>query len=234
MPNVFYPAGEEAESAACYDALVILQGASGLPEDRFLNTWHFARRGIEDHAAAYSGIQFELGTFYETIKEYLSTVALGAANLQIETRIYHGDDQEPREPHPVMLGVDLTPFANAGIPNELAVCVSFFSERNIPRQRGRVFIGPLANGAMETPVSGEGDRQIATACVNEMVTAATGMLTGTNGVIWCTKSGLAIPDPAGAIPPPIYRQVTDGWVDNAFDVQRRRGSEASSRTTFAA
>lgn len=229
----YFPAGGGVLDVPCFDALVILQGASGLPEDRFLNNWHFAAPDVAtDEAEALSAIQFELGTFYETIKEYLSSVALGAANLQIETRVYRADDPEPREALPVTLGVDISAFPAAGIPNELAVCVSFFSERNIPRQRGRVFIGPLAPAAMEAGVSGAGDRRIAAACVTEMATAATGLLTGTNGVVWATKSTRPQQVPLNPLPPPIYRQVTDGWVDNAFDVQRRRGTKATARTVF--
>jgi hypothetical protein len=234
MPNDFFNSAGVLQQAECYDALVIMQGASGLPEDRFLNTWHFAAEAGGTADSHYSAIQFELGSFYTAIKPYLSSVALGATNLQIETRIYHGDDPEPREPHTVLLGVDMTPHPNIGLPNELAICVSHYHRRNIPRQRGRVFIGPLGNTAMAAGVSGAGDRRIDPTCQDAFVTAAIGLLTGTNGVVWCQKSNYqfsATGDPAVG---PTYREVTNGWVDNAFDIQRRRGTVASVRDTFAA
>lgn len=216
----------------CYDTMVILQGASGLPEDRFVNLWHFAGETGIDEAAHLNGIQFELGTFYETIKEYLSTVALGAANLQIETRTYRADDPEPREPLYRTLGVDITANGATGLPNEVACVVSFFHERNVPRQRGRVYIGPLNNAVLAAPVAGVGERFLLAAAVTEFATAATGLLAGTNGVEWCTKSNMPFSSAPGSLPGPFYREVTAGWVDNACDTQRRRGMRAQSRTTF--
>jgi len=111
-----------------------------------------------------------------------------------------------------------TPF-----PSEMAVCLSFQGDRQAgfpqARRRGRIYIGPLGNAANNlgrphsTFIS-----QLATAGATfKSNIAAIG--TGHYWAIWSGTDQTAV-------------EVNDGWVDNAFDVQRRRGLTATTRTTF--
>jgi hypothetical protein len=109
------------------------------------------------------------------------------------------------------------------MPPEVAICLSYQAAKisGVPqaRRRGRVFIGPLNTSAMGT------DGRPATAFINALVGAAD-----------------ALKDPAGApdwdwstwssFDPTVSTVIDNGWVDNEFDTQRRRGRKYTTRTTF--
>lgn len=86
------------------------------------------------------------------------------------------------------------------------------------RRRGRIYIGPL-----KTTTSTNG-RPNSTA-ITTLATASSALGIDLNAVadttwcVWSPTSGTAVP-------------ITDGWVDNAFDTQRRRGWDPTSRTTY--
>jgi hypothetical protein len=99
------------------------------------------------------------------------------------------------------------------LPRELAVCLSFYSERNVPRQRGRLylpgwFVGIAAPG-LRPPSSLPKIEQLAQAAQD----------LGGPDVDWCVYSRAT--DAA--------RSVTNWWYDNEWDVQRSRGLTGSGR-----
>jgi hypothetical protein len=100
------------------------------------------------------------------------------------------------------------------IPRELALCLSFYSERNVPRQRGRLFLPLWFLG-----IAGSGLRPtLPVAKMASLVNLFTGL--GGPDVDWCVYS--RVTDAA--------RSVTNWWVDNEWDVQRSRGLTGTSRT----
>jgi len=111
-----------------------------------------------------------------------------------------------------------------GMPSEVALCLSFQGEK-VPgfpqaRRRGRIYFGPIVATATAggRPTSG-----LVTALSNAgdaLATALPGNTMPANLAVWSVADGAAVP-------------VTDGWVDNAFDTQRRRGVDRTSRTTWA-
>ena len=212
---------------AIYRTMAILQGKSNLPEDRFVNTWHFdtGNPGITP-AAFYASVNENLHSFYEdpvevggfSVSDFLPSDVI---NSTIQFRHYDLSENEPREPE-IYDGVIL-PSAVAPLPTEVAVCLSFFGTRNIPRQRGRVFIGPLSQNAGTVGAGGAGLR-VADALANTLIAAAARLdadlaATGVQWVVWSRTSIDAHP-------------VTGGWVDNAFDTQRRRGTQPTGRAMF--
>jgi len=99
---------------------------------------------------------------------------------------------------------------------ELAVCLSFFSERNRPRQRGRLYIPmPLFTGAATAGVRPAAAYLTKVADLVPIFTA----LGGTD-VDWCVYS------PTDNM----ARTVTDWWVDNEWDIMRSRGLRSTDRT----
>lgn len=110
----------------------------------------------------------------------------------------------------------------AGLPSEVALVLSFQGER-VPgieqnRRRGRIYLGPLQIG-MNT--SGRPTSTRITTIVNAAKALGDGIAsdTGGNWVVWSGTSGVST-------------EVKNGWVDNAFDTQRRRGVDATSRSEF--
>jgi hypothetical protein len=98
-------------------------------------------------------------------------------------------------------------------PRELAVCLSFYGERNVPRQRGRLYIPLWFLGFTQpglrptTPI----------AKMQDLVNLFTGL--GGLDVDWSVYSRTL--DHAFA--------VTDWWYDNEWDVIRARGGVGTSR-----
>jgi len=92
-------------------------------------------------------------------------------------------------------------------PRELAVCLSFFGTRNLPRQRGRLYIPQFMAGA------GPGLRPTAgmQAKVGELAPIFSDL--GGVDVDWCVYSRIT------STP----HSVTNWWVDNEWDVIRSRG-----------
>jgi hypothetical protein len=98
------------------------------------------------------------------------------------------------------------------------------------RNRGRVYLGPLVrdNSAVEN-----GDVRPTSTAINKLAGAGDFLATSfgvVDVVSWCVYSrrqrGLGVPVEQYAIP------VTSIHVDNAYDTQRRRGRDATSRVTI--
>lgn len=97
---------------------------------------------------------------------------------------------------------------------EVALCLSFFSEQNRPRNRGRLYIPcSIAGLSTGTPRPSLANRQK----VADLVPIFAGL--GGADVDWCVYS--RADDDA--------KTVTDWWVDDAWDIQRSRGLLPSTR-----
>src|SRR5688572_167309 len=134
-------------------AQVNLEHDNALPEDRVVNTWHFAIPG-DPTAVEMDAIQTALVNFYTvvpagstaTVASLLSSTLSGKWSI----RQYNLGEPEPRVPIRVFEPADFAPGPDT-LPREVACCLSFraavASGENAARRRGRVFIGPLRAGA---------------------------------------------------------------------------------------
>jgi hypothetical protein len=208
------------------------QGLSGLPRDRYVNTWHVIAQTVPPTLPNLEAMADDVKKFYEgggatSITTYLSPWNNGAGRT---VKIYNLDDAIPRAP--IYEETDqnaLTAFAGTGYPNEVACCLSFagvhLSGTPQARRRGRVYIGPLNTtcGSI-TPV---GDSRPNPAFRTRMLDAAYQLDQElfTHGARWCVYS----PTAGSAV------AVSTMSVDDAFDTQRRRGMAATlveSRTSI--
>lgn len=206
-------------------AQVILPSVTGLPSDVFINTFHFATSAND--AAVGANIVAKLVAFYDIAQ---SSASVGS---------YLGGTVS-RDPDAAMIKLydeaanDLPPFyedtftvdaaGNPGdLPWEVACCLSFKNtsvtsspERN---RRGRVYIGPLTVGAR---VEVDGSVRPHSLFITDLLDAGEQLVADNNAqstwVVWSPTLGFSFP-------------VEAGWVDNAFDTQRRRGEAATSRTS---
>lgn len=165
------------------------------------------------------------------------TSASGAAASDIATElqsiffaasgftIYHGFygsvtlyDMADAKPRPEKAFTTYTPAspstAASLLPDQVALCLSFYATRNLPRQRGRIYIGPNFNDAGNSNVPDSGD-----------ISALISLATALHGM---THSTLQVYSVKNAAPLP----VTNFWVDNRWDTQRRRLPKATARTTY--
>lgn len=207
-------------------AQVVLEGDSGLPEDRFVTTYVF---GNQDGGSP-SGSQLDdladlLVSFWTQdpvggtgqLQTYLGAQCSGDAQV----KLYRLGDAPPREP--TTYDFTVSGFSqSSGLPAEVALCISYYATRNIPRRRGRIYLGPLSN------LSGQfaaGDwrpvdllRQVAALKARDLISASNNLL-----LPWAVLSQVD----------GVARPITDGWVDNSWDTQRRRGIAPTLRETFS-
>jgi len=105
----------------------------------------------------------------------------------------------------------------SSIPREIALCLSFYSGRNIPRQRGRLYVPCCVSNVFADPGVRPG------AAMQEKVAALAPIFEGLGGadVDWCVYS--RVDD--------VARPVTNWWVDNEWDTVRTRGLRGDARLT---
>jgi hypothetical protein len=113
----------------------------------------------------------------------------------------------------------------ATLPSEVAICLSFQGEK-VPgfpqaRRRGRVYIGPVSQtlnsaGRPTSPLLSQLASSVQTLCSNLKAAPEPAVLS-----VWSPTDGSGV-------------NIADGWIDNAWDTQRRRGLTRTSRTTWDA
>jgi hypothetical protein len=209
-------------------AQVSLPKDSGLPEDAVVNTFHFRLTG-SDRVASAANANTRLAAFYDAIDTYLSSELTGTATV----KWYDLEEAQPRVPF-TTTSFTFTPSASTAVlPSEAAVCLSYqalpVSGIKQAHRRGRIYIGPLAAGAG----SGQPLRPILGVMTTFAAAAIAlhGIVIGsTDGFQWSVYSP-TLHAQTGSLEDATFL-VNEGWIDNAFDTQRRRGPAATSRTTW--
>jgi hypothetical protein len=171
------------------------------PEDVCTNTLYFNVSGsIEDPA-------------YQDLADDVRDVYAGhgwTAGTTIEVRAYDMGDAQPRPERAFSTVVRGN--VRASTASQVAVCLSYYADRNLPRQRGRVYIGPLPNSEAYVP-----------AAVRTELIAFGQELAGIGGlnVDWSVYS----PTTGDAT------RISNIWVDDSWDIVRSRKLDATARTT---
>jgi len=199
-------------------AVTQLMMTTSILDDAAVNTWHF--QGLNT-SVEQADIVAGLTDFFDTLRSYLSgKVAQNGHRI----KLYDMADPEPRAPI-----VDTTfnlSSAPAGGPmaSEVCLCLSFQGDRvsGTPQasRRGRIYFGPLDT----TPIDSDG--RPSSALITDLADAGNtlrlAMIASAGTILWVVYS-------------PTYNTttpVTNGWVDNAFDTQRRRGLAPSTKTLW--
>lgn len=195
---------------------------SGLPEDRMVNNFAFIYESASftfdeacDELAANALDPFYVttGTATQALRTYMAREL-----ASLEYRFYDLSEAPPRFPYIVPSATWTQPPLVTSLPSEVALCLSWVAGFNLPRRRGRIYLGPLNDATLAQ--SGNPDPQF----VADLAAKGDDLLAySTFPSLFQVMISQA--DQAA-------NQITGGWVDNAFDTQRRRGVTASSRTTF--
>jgi len=207
----------------------ILKFDTGLPSDVAVTTWHFGTDGTDDPGDAVFAAN--------AVKAFFDTPGTGGLRLRNRlastvdpsvtgVKVYRLNDAIPRVPlHDETY--DMGGVGADALPAEVACCLSFqvakVSGELQRRKRGRVFLGPLAQGAVQI-TSG---RVVITPEMRNILTVAADVMhdyAATNGISWVVYSRA---NGLGAT-----RAVHDVWVDDAPDTIRRRGFKPTTRETL--
>jgi hypothetical protein len=180
---------------------------TGLPRDRFVITPHFRTSFGADTGDDVDALAEDLAT------GLLNFVGNGTGR-EIVARAYSAQDPPPNLPLAVAIR-NPNGFVASTLPRELALCLSFYSEFNLPRRRGRLYVPvPLLSTGTTAGVRPSGTM------IEKMQTLVP-LFTGLGGadVDWCVYS--RADDEA--------RPVTNVWIDDEWDAQRRRGLASTAR-----
>ena len=214
-------------------AQVELAHDSGLPRDKTINTFHFNVPDLAD--ATLNPVANELVQFYtedngasqaNALMNYISTAVADGGH-----RVKFYDLGTPGSPPEYEFPFDFLGRAPVGVgsgnaPGEVAVCLSFRNESivaiNPRRRRGRIYFGPIRNGATNFADAAEPAPSAALVAdllvrADELRNDIAAMSPDHSWVIYSRAQAMTF-------------DVERAWVDNAFDTQRRRGIRATSRT----
>lgn len=208
---------------------------SGIPEDSVVNTLYF-----DDDDDPLAGPEDTAGWIFDMVETFMNAAGGAVYGSNVGSgrvvRLYDMADPEPRVPI-FTQGQAVASSAETSFPNEVAVCASFsaaIGSGDIPaRKRGRIYLGPVKQ-SVGVMVGSQLriDPDVQSAIVDAMETMAAGFLHPASPgfrLRWATYSPtIHAASTVGAA----FNDVVSGWVDDAFDTQRRRGGDPTSRTTF--
>lgn len=105
-------------------------------------------------------------------------------------------------------------FPASDAPREVALCLSYYSERNIARQRGRLYLPVFAMGIGTGAARPSGPNLAKVMSLGPILEQLGGI-----DVDWCVYSRLQN----------VARPVTNYWCDDEWDTVRSRGLRATTR-----
>lgn len=205
-----------------YRAQVVIPASTGIGKDNVVNAWGFYT--LDTNSVAQAAIITNLRLFYDGWANYRSFLYNWP---QAKLKLYHLVDPIPRVPiYDGLLGLNAT-VPTTTLPTEVALCLSFqaahVSGQSQRRRRGRVYCGPLAQVAAVSS-TGRPSGTVMTSLAASAESLRVGI--GSTTVSWVVLSQPKQTDPI------TWAIVTGGWVDDAFDTQRRRGPASTTRTIF--
>lgn len=211
---------------AVFRAQVVFPMFTNIPSDVTTNTFHFTELSPLGLEAAADAITPRLSAFYTNV---YGTGREMASYMRPGNAVVHWYDLSapvPRVPYTLPLNAVISTTTTT-LPTEVSCVLSFQgdAESGVPqaRRRGRVFLPALTNGVISASAA-SAYPQFASAFLTVVTAQAEATLLdlGVTGMRWAVWSPT---DQAATI-------VTNGWVDNTPDTQRRRGIDPTSRTLF--
>lgn len=213
------------------EAQVVLQANTAFSRDAVVNTFHFDRSGSSvPLATVLPLVRDALIAFYNTaptgisanpLAYWISSLMDRSANVS-KIKIYDLSASAPRVPTTYSFTLGTFASGDAGLPTEVSCCLSMKTAMPVREQRGRIYAGPLVSQAvnLDPPYI-----HVAGGLINTLRYAGANLRDAAN-----PTAGM----PALAIYSRKLNQmhaVTNFWVDNEFDTQRRRGRRATTRST---
>lgn len=226
-------------------AQVTIPRDSNIAADVTTNVFHFSTTNVL--AATLEPIATAIVNFYaqaggggeNALVAYLSAVTNPA---QSRLKMWNLDDAKPRVPiydQAKALGIA----GGTALPAEVALVGSFQAalESGLAqnRRRGRVYIGPLSDLARDAAGNLGRPATVAITALNlsmSRLKAASDAAVDWSWIVYSEgardNSDPDIPYKDRPLLPPTFAPVANGWTDNAFDTQRRRGEIATAKTIW--
>lgn len=187
-------------------AQCVFEWSDSLPRDAVTHTLHFSvAEGVVWGGAEFDSLASDLRAIWDGFTAY--------STRKRTVKLYDLDDPMPRPVKAISASTN-TPGAMSGTGNrDVALCLSYYGERNLPRTRGRIYLGPFS----ATDVGGQKPPAALTTLIQTLPPAFSGL--GGPNVDWVVYS------PTGQS----HEKVQNWWIDNEWDTQRRRGLKGDTR-----
>jgi hypothetical protein len=221
-----------------YLAQVVLQYKSNLPKDVTVNDFVFG----EATPGSFLGVVTDIVSFYNVIASGAYSIAqllgeqidrnAGASKIKfydLTGKLDGSAHGSPVYETTWQLGAEHAS-GEPSMPEEVAICASFYGSlaglseevgatRPKQRHRGRVFLGPVNNLTMTSDSTTK--RRVVHPMAQTTIRAACLALAASTHQwsVWSRRNAATYP-------------VTGGFIDDAFDTQRRRGTKATGRNTW--
>lgn len=224
-------------------AVVRLKHLSGIPHDDVMNNFVFRTSATPPSTANLDDIKTALTTFYNTGAGSPSHAICNAIGSQMSRvtdasliTYYVLDGHLDGTAHGSPVRTDTWTLGSpigtgSNFPSEVAVCLTFHTayltdpefgpggSRPRARDRGRIYLGPIRDATRSTALDNEARldpdwNQAFGAAAARLVADAS-----TQWMVWSRKNVAT-------------NTVSTGWVDNAYDTQRRRGPDTTSRLSW--
>ncbi len=213
-------------------AQVIFPNRTALAKDATVNTLHFGTTGPAVDALSAVSITAAIVDFFNADpvgadSPLGSHMSPGIDRPNCRIKIYRLNDPKPRIP----LSDEpwtLIPSVGNAIPSEVAVVASFQAAKvsglSQASRRNRIFVGALNTTSMIADAQGNArvHNEVITSLLNAMNRLWVASDLDANWTWVANSPKLGILSTAA---------IRDGWVDNEFDTQRRRGVKATVRST---
>jgi hypothetical protein len=208
---------------ANFRALVTIPAVSGVAKDSVANNWSVT--ATSDPATWGPNFEAALKSFYDAWGANRSSLYVWTG---ARCKTYALADPTPRVPvRDVSLALSGSVATNT-LPSEVALVLTFqgpiVSGTPQARRRGRVYLGPFSSASADSATG-----RPASALLSTMSTAAIALKVASVAATdwdWVVISNV---NPAV----PVSTIVTNGWVDNAWDTQRRRGIAFTARGAWS-
>lgn len=205
---------------------------TGLPEDVITNTLYFGPGAAATLITQADALMPILDTFYETIYADANIPANYLEWGLAKVNWYDLSEPEPRVPYTVNMPITVGTQAASTIPAECSVVLSFQADpvpgASQARRRGRIYLGGFASGALTTVINGA--PRVAPGVIEDIAVAAESLAVG---AALAGDYNWSVYSPTNSTVGPLFVPVTNGWIDNAWDTQRRRGVPATARNLWA-
>lgn len=180
------------------------------------NTFHFSA----DDLTALAVVHSQLQVFYNAWRPAMSDLV---RQNGWTIKSYDRSDPKPRAPKLETVFNLTTAPTGAPLPPEISLCVSFQGDRTsgVPqsRKRGRIYL-PFPNSSQNSTLG-----RPSNSCVTTAVGAGQTLIDQSQAATTWDWQWVSSVLPGSGF-------IANGWVDNEWDIQRRRGRRMTSRTTF--
>jgi hypothetical protein len=188
--------------ARVYRAQIAVGADTAFPRDRVTLTPHFNDSSDGNAQTLATDLADKMNVFHASTRE-------------VVVKVY--DAQKPK-PNPPMATATRSAglFPASPTNRDIALCLSYYATTNAPRHRGRIYIPAFW---FSTGSIGVRPTNAQMQAIEQFVTMFA--TSGPSSVVWCVYSRKD----------QVARNVTNWWVDDEWDTQRRRGLRPSTRNT---